>query len=92
VLEMLNRHLAELPKDKPSPELLFAKTILKWKWPTGDASNSAGAVDPGVTRLPNDTTGHMGPAVGNMTMEAAVPIRPSKRNKRKVFKTGLPFL
>jgi hypothetical protein len=29
VLEMLNRHLAELPKDKPSPELLFAKTILK---------------------------------------------------------------
>jgi hypothetical protein len=83
VLEMLNRHLAELPKDEPSPELLFAKTILKRKRPTGDAPDSAGAVDPGVTRLPNDTTGHMGPAVGNMTMEAAVPIRPSKRNKTR---------
>ncbi|KAG1817265.1 uncharacterized protein BJ212DRAFT_1480495 [Suillus subaureus] len=81
VLEMLNRHLAELPKDEPSPELLFAKTILKQKQPTGDAPDSTGAVDPGVTRLPNDTTRHMGPAVGNMTMEAAVPIRPSKRNK-----------
>ncbi|KAG1819135.1 uncharacterized protein BJ212DRAFT_1479245 [Suillus subaureus] len=81
VLEMLNRHLTELPKDEPSPELLFAKTILKQKQPTGDAPDSAGAVDPGVTRLPNDMTGHMGPAVGNMTMEAAVPIRPSKWNK-----------
>ncbi|KAG1790855.1 uncharacterized protein HD556DRAFT_1310391 [Suillus plorans] len=29
VLEMLDRHHAELPKDEPSPELLFARTILK---------------------------------------------------------------
>ncbi|KAG0700887.1 hypothetical protein DFH29DRAFT_1000690 [Suillus ampliporus] len=29
VLNMLDQHHAELPKDEPSPELLFARTILK---------------------------------------------------------------
>ncbi|KAG2115109.1 uncharacterized protein F5147DRAFT_769571 [Suillus discolor] len=49
VLEMLDRHHAELPKDEPSPELLFARMILKRKRSTGNAPDSAAEKPPQST-------------------------------------------
>ena len=44
---MLDKHYNNLPKDEPSPELLFTKMSLKRKQPTLDVDDLGGARDVG---------------------------------------------
>jgi len=55
VIDILDKHYNNLPKDEPSPELLFAKASLKRKQPTLDADDDlGGARDAG--ELPRGAT------------------------------------
>jgi len=79
VIDILDKHYNNLPKDEPSPELLFAKASLKRKQPTLDADDDlGGARDAG--ELPRGATQRrlLAATAKNMTSK---PVPLAKRGK-----------